>query len=42
MEDDHELHCAWDEARHPSLPDLPEQVEVGTEEMTAAVISELS
>jgi len=32
---------AWDEARHPSLPDLPEQVEVGTEEMTAAVLAEL-
>ena len=33
---------AWDEARQPALPDVPEQVEVGTEEMTAAVLAELS
>ena len=32
---------AWDETRQPALPDVPEQVEVGTEEMTAAVLAEL-
>jgi 3-isopropylmalate dehydrogenase len=32
---------AWDEAPRPTAPDMPEQVEVGTEEMTQAVLSEL-
>jgi 3-isopropylmalate dehydrogenase len=32
---------AWDEAHSPALPEVPEQVEVGTEEMTAAVLAEL-
>jgi 3-isopropylmalate dehydrogenase len=32
---------AWDEAPHPSLPEVPEQVEVGTDEMTAAVLERL-
>ncbi len=32
---------AWDEAHRPSLPDLPEQIEVGTEEMTRAVLAGL-
>ncbi len=32
---------AWDESRRPSLSELPEQVEVGTEEMTGAVLAEL-
>ena len=32
---------AWDERHRPPMSDLPEQVEVGTEEMTAAVLGEL-
>jgi 3-isopropylmalate dehydrogenase len=32
---------AWDETARPSLPDVPEQVEVGTTEMTDAVIEAL-
>jgi 3-isopropylmalate dehydrogenase len=32
---------AWDGGHLPPLPDLPEQIEVGTEEMTAAVLAEL-
>jgi 3-isopropylmalate dehydrogenase len=32
---------AWDETRRPHLSELPEQVEVGTNEMTEAVLSEL-
>jgi 3-isopropylmalate dehydrogenase len=32
---------AWDELHRPPMSDLPEQVEVGTEEMTAAVLDEL-
>jgi 3-isopropylmalate dehydrogenase len=32
---------AWDEVHQPSLPEMPEQIEVGTEEMTAAVLAEL-
>jgi 3-isopropylmalate dehydrogenase len=33
---------AWDETARPSLPDVPEQVEVGTTEMTDAVIAALT
>jgi 3-isopropylmalate dehydrogenase len=33
---------AWDELHRPPMSDLPEQVEVGTEEMTAAVLGELA
>ncbi len=32
---------AWDESRLPSVPDLPEQIEVGTQEMTDAVLRHL-
>jgi isocitrate/isopropylmalate dehydrogenase len=32
---------AWDELHRPPMADLPEQVEVGTEEMTAAVLAAL-
>jgi 3-isopropylmalate dehydrogenase len=32
---------AWDEGRAQPVPDLPEQVEVGTEEMTGAVLDAL-
>ena len=32
---------AWDETARPTAPDVPEQVEVGTEEMTAAVLESL-
>jgi 3-isopropylmalate dehydrogenase len=32
---------AWDESPRATPPDVPEQVEVGTEEMTRAVLSEL-
>jgi 3-isopropylmalate dehydrogenase len=32
---------AWDEAARPPMSDVPAQIEVGTEEMTSAVIAEL-
>jgi 3-isopropylmalate dehydrogenase len=32
---------AWDETARPTAPDVPEQVEVGTAEMTAAVLESL-
>ncbi|MEO8092618.1 MAG: 3-isopropylmalate dehydrogenase [bacterium] len=32
---------AWDESRLPPVPDLPEQIEVGTQEMTDAVLKHL-
>ncbi len=32
---------AWDEGHAPALPEVPEQIEVGTAEMTAAVLAEL-
>jgi 3-isopropylmalate dehydrogenase len=32
---------AWDEIHQPPVPDLPEQIEVGTQEMTDAVIEHL-
>ena len=32
---------SWDETPRAEAPDMPEQVEVGTEEMTAAVLAEL-